>query len=666
MRKKLLFLLAVLFQYALIAGPKSGDVYREYFYIPDDKLVVSINENKFVFPDHIDLQYAIKAELVLEQGIQHLGYADYILRINEGKPQKLQLPVLNNKSESPALFFQQWYPVIELPLNLLKTDQNTVYLQAEDHLYNGKVHPGHKPWAPLYSAVLRVYYDSSKKQHTEGRIVSPLQSEIIKSDISVSIKTQHPDNLKQIDIIGLYEDVNYAGDGIYRQWQYILEKGKITHHIGSASSESEPIIWNISWLPEQNEDIQLVARITDKQGIIFMSPVTTGIQVKRAYTVELCKPYDVPEGFTTCQYGAFVYNGQRTEKFKITGYKEDIIDACFAAHIWNAWEHHGFMINNQSLQQLDITGYAGQHHWFIQHIFPLSVLKNGENTFSTIPAIRRGPDIFWPGVCVLVKYAAHNNLAEDLLKEAGEYLKKNPIIENSIGMHLIPVLHGSFITGTPTSFKFNLRFEEFQHQVTLTKNYYLGQTEVSQAQYKNIMGYNPSVFLGDSLPVQNVSWFEALEFCKKLSKKENKTYRLPTEAEWEYACRAGSSALYYTGDTISTSFANYDGRQTLAEESSGTFMGTPVACGSYPPNQWGLYNMPGNVFEWCSDWYAKYPEEISVDPQGASEDKRLEPARVLRGGAYDSEKRYCHNGFRYRLLPADKYSFTGFRVLMEK
>ncbi|MCP4155865.1 MAG: formylglycine-generating enzyme family protein, partial [bacterium] len=160
-----------------------------------------------------------------------------------------------------------------------------------------------------------------------------------------------------------------------------------------------------------------------------------------------------------------------------------------------------------------------------------------------------------------------------------------------------------------------------QHKVVLTKAFYMQTTEMTQGQWKAVMGYNPSFFkncIGDC-PVEYVSWNDAQEFIRRLNKREGKaSYRLPTEAEWEYTCRAGTETPFYFGNCLSTDQANYNGKYPLKGCTQGEYRNKTLSVASFKPNAWELYDMHGNVWEWCSDWYDDYPSESVTDPQGPS------------------------------------------------
>ncbi|MFN6300953.1 MAG: formylglycine-generating enzyme family protein [Planctomycetota bacterium] len=236
-------------------------------------------------------------------------------------------------------------------------------------------------------------------------------------------------------------------------------------------------------------------------------------------------------------------------------------------------------------------------------------------------------------------------------------------ITNSIGMKLMLIPKGKFMMGSPESEQ-GRNENENQHEVTISKDYYLGVYEVTQAQYEKVIGKNPSHFQGAEvgnenadLPVEMVSWDDAVEFCKKLSelpdeKKAGRVYRLPTEAEWEYACRVGSKTAY-----------SFDDEEGLLPEygwfSRNSSRRTHTV-GLLEPNVWGLHDMHGHVWEWCSDWYEEYPEGAVSDPVGAKEGS----SRVYRGGSWLNSAANCRSANRRRNDPSDRSNGIGFRVAL--
>ncbi len=216
---------------------------------------------------------------------------------------------------------------------------------------------------------------------------------------------------------------------------------------------------------------------------------------------------------------------------------------------------------------------------------------------------------------------------------------------------------GSFLMGSPTSEK--ERFDdETQHRVNLTKGFFLAVTQVTQAQWRAVIGSDPSFFKGDDRPVEQVSWEDCQEFCKRLSQQDGKPYRLPTEAEWEYACRAGTTSPFHFGETISTEQVNYDGNYPYGSGRKGKYRKETTPVGSFPANAWGLHDMHGNVWEWCNDWFGPYPKSDIKDPQGPESGD----ARVLRGGSWSNGAKYCRAAYRGRVAPGSRDYYIGFRV----
>lgn len=201
---------------------------------------------------------------------------------------------------------------------------------------------------------------------------------------------------------------------------------------------------------------------------------------------------------------------------------------------------------------------------------------------------------------------------------------------NSIGMKFVWIPQGSFVMGSPATEERRGK-DEVQHKVTLTKGFYLGVHVVTQEQWMDVIGNNPSKFKSEmNLPVEMVSWDDCQEFIKKLGGKEEKPYRLPTEAEWEYACRAGTTTPFHFGETISTDQANYNGNETYGKGKRGKYRGKTTPVGSFPANAWGLCDMHGNVAQWCQDYVGDYPKDDVVDPQGPKKGV----LRVKRGGSW--------------------------------
>ena len=203
---------------------------------------------------------------------------------------------------------------------------------------------------------------------------------------------------------------------------------------------------------------------------------------------------------------------------------------------------------------------------------------------------------------------------------------------NGVSLEMAEIPGGEFLMGSPADEKEREDSESPQHKVSV-KTFSIGKFAVTQAQYQAIMGKNPSYFKGEKRPVERVSWNDAAEFCKKLTQKTGKTYRLPSEAEWEYACRAGTTTPFHFGETITTDLANYKGNQTYANEPKGKYRQETTEVGSFPPNAFGLYDMHGNVWDWCQDsWHNNY--NGALNNGSAWDENENDTIRLLRGGSW--------------------------------
>ncbi|MCL2271679.1 MAG: formylglycine-generating enzyme family protein [Treponema sp.] len=247
-------------------------------------------------------------------------------------------------------------------------------------------------------------------------------------------------------------------------------------------------------------------------------------------------------------------------------------------------------------------------------------------------------------------------------------------------IEMVFISGGVFTMGSPGN-EVNRNSDEFQRQITLGP-FFIGKYTVTQAEYERIMGKSPSRFKkeGDNLPVENVTWFDAIEFCNKLSELEKLTpvyaitgtgnertvswnrnangFRLPTEAEWEYSCRAGTNTAFNTGNNVGTYEANYDGKSPYNNNAAGAYIRKTVPVGSYQANEWGLYDMHGNVWEWCWDWYGNYAAGAQTNPIGPASGTY----RVLRGGSWFDGGRNLRSAARFNYYPGNRNYFFSFRI----
>ncbi len=252
---------------------------------------------------------------------------------------------------------------------------------------------------------------------------------------------------------------------------------------------------------------------------------------------------------------------------------------------------------------------------------------------------------------------------------------------NGVNLEMVSIPGGSFKMGTEDKEierlvkKFNwdgYRREKPQHEVTVS-SFFMGKYQVTQAQWKAVAALpkverdlkpDPSYFKGNNLPVERVSWYDAVEFCDRLSKHTKKQYRLPSEAEWEYACRAGTTTPFHFGETITDKLANYDARRAFADELKGKYRQKTTPVGKFPPNAFGLYDMHGNVWEWCEDiWHKNYkykgvPKDGSVWIESGDSN-----FRVLRGGTWNYNPDYCRCAYRTKDSPVVVNHNVGLRVV---
>jgi formylglycine-generating enzyme required for sulfatase activity len=238
------------------------------------------------------------------------------------------------------------------------------------------------------------------------------------------------------------------------------------------------------------------------------------------------------------------------------------------------------------------------------------------------------------------------------------------IEENFLGGILLEMIYipgGTMLMGAPAGQGNDS--EEPQHFVTI-KPFYLGKYPITQAQYQAVMNCNPSHFTHDHHPVETVGWNDAIEFCEKLSQRSGKSYRLPSESEWEYACRAGTVTPFFCGEKLTTAFANYDSSYDDGHQKSNTpTLESTTPVGTYPINSFGLYDMHGNVWEWCLDvWHVNYIGAPITETAWLSGGKQQ--YRVLRGGSWGSTPNRVRSSSRIGANPDEHYNAWGFRVAL--
>jgi formylglycine-generating enzyme required for sulfatase activity len=268
-----------------------------------------------------------------------------------------------------------------------------------------------------------------------------------------------------------------------------------------------------------------------------------------------------------------------------------------------------------------------------------------------------------------------------LLQEGGRWsMERRPLqvegyreeLGEGVALTMVKIPAGSFLMGSPEDEPERSVAEGPQHDVTLD-SFFMAQTPITQAQWRAVAGWqklvcdikpDPSNFKGANRPVEQVSWFDALEFCRRLSNRTGQRYGLPSEAQWEYACRAGSTTPFHFGATLTPELANYDGNYCYGNGPKGTYREQTTEVASFPANVWGLHDMHGNVREWCEDhWHDSYDFAPGDDqpwliPAAADYEPRL-----LRGGSWVFSPRYCRSAARDHFRPDDAFVDVGFRVV---
>ena len=264
-----------------------------------------------------------------------------------------------------------------------------------------------------------------------------------------------------------------------------------------------------------------------------------------------------------------------------------------------------------------------------------------------------------------------NAQGQEVKREKGQAQYFTEDLGNSVALEMVSVPDGKFVMGAPEGEEGSDDDERPQHQVTV-KQFFMGKYPVTQAQWRAIaslpkverdLDSDPSYFKGDHRPVEQVNWYDAVEFCARLSKKTGREYRLPSEAEWEYACRAGTTTPFHFGETITGELANYDASSTYADEPKGDYREETTPVGHFPPNAFGLYDMHGQVWEWCADtWHENYdgaPTDGSAWTEGENDNRSF-----LRGGSWLIIPQVCRSASRYDdILGRDGNNhIIGFRV----
>jgi formylglycine-generating enzyme required for sulfatase activity len=231
---------------------------------------------------------------------------------------------------------------------------------------------------------------------------------------------------------------------------------------------------------------------------------------------------------------------------------------------------------------------------------------------------------------------------------------------NGVKLEMVEIPPGTFYMGSPENEEGRFDNESPQHQVSVP-GFFIGKYPLTQAQYQAIIGSNPSYFNGNNRPVECVSWNDAVAFCEKLSQKTGKNYKLPSEAQWEYACRAGTTTPFYFGESITPDLVNYNGEYAYAAAPKGQYREQTTDVGTFPPNAFGLYDMHGNVCEWCEDdWQENY---TNAPINGSVLNSLNEITKLLRGGSWFYNPENCRSAYRCYNYLVNGNVAMGFRVV---
>jgi len=399
----------------LTAQPAPGDVFREYRWFhekgdagqairvggkrgesyPDRGSDFSYINAPFTWPFAVDLQAATKAEVVFEKIMCHEETTGLAIQVNDSDwfyvPEPAGIPAPQGQYQYHT------YPVLRIPLSVFKMGNgNTFRLRVDPQ------HPWNWPQNLINGVHLRITYDPETRSHPAGKIASPQTGDGLGRLVEFRTEGLDVNTVSRVDYVGLYEDVNLEGDGVYRQWHSLYFHGELRHHIGSATQAPFSFTWDTSWVPDQREPIQICARITDNTGLTYQTEAITGLSFQRpGHRVELCKPYDIPPKWVTRR-------GEKTEHFEIQG---DLRQARAAQLVWCSWSPgymRGITINGTPVFDREGPNYQTCYHRVT--LDDVSMFRTGSNQLATgmTPKINgkmvHGMEVNWPGIMVLIQY----------------------------------------------------------------------------------------------------------------------------------------------------------------------------------------------------------------------------------------------------------------------
>lgn len=401
------------------AQPIPGDVFREYLWFnekgdagqalrvggkhgqehPDRGWAHDYINAPVVLKHNFDLEHAVKAEVVVEKILCHVDTIGLAIQINDGDwiyiPEPAGIPV-------PASNYQHhFYPVVRVPLSQLKSGNGNQFRMRVDAEQSWETS---WPQNLINGVHFRVYYDSDKKNHPNGKIITPHSGSSLGCTVELRTQAQSSNSpIKQVDYVGFHEDVNFEGDGKYRQWHYHFFHGRIMNHIGSATESPFLVNWDTSWVPDQKQPMRIAARVIDEAGMIYMTEAVEDLSLLRpGLSVELCKPYNIPKEWVTNL-------SEMRESFDIVGDPSRAVVAQLVFSSWCARYMNGIYINGTKVFQNEGPGYAYYAHRIT--IDDVSSLQSGKNSLKTgkTPLNKKGGmdhgmEVNWPGIMILIQY----------------------------------------------------------------------------------------------------------------------------------------------------------------------------------------------------------------------------------------------------------------------
>lgn len=403
-RRKLIGAVAVVSAVAVggvMARPQPQDVFREY---PKQTGMLRIGErwewggsnsgknmplaSRNGAPSYqVDLEGAIRAEVVVSYDQCHGSTEGLRIAFNDNEYVRLPVPEAIPEPQPRYMFWI--YPTVEVPLAHLREGANKFRMRVD-----ADPRPeGEGGWMQnlVYAVVLRVYYGPSKP-HSTGEITSPADGESIGDSAVLTVRTDG--KVKQVDFVGLYEDHDYEGNGIYRQWHYTYDnKARIADHLGTTSASPYSVRWNTHWVPDQPQPMEIAARIVDTSNMIYMTPAVKKLTLYRpGVSVELCKPYNIPDTWVTRK-------GLKQANFRVSGDLSKAKAAVVKCRVWKYEGNCAWLVNGETVGTL--TTVSGE---VTTNSLPLELLKSGENVVATPKYGHHGIELCFPGLVPLVRY----------------------------------------------------------------------------------------------------------------------------------------------------------------------------------------------------------------------------------------------------------------------